>query len=64
MLKKERDSRKVRAVNAVCHSRVNSIVKSHVYVGGTSGCDIQSMIPVRNISLRKHQRIVLKGDGR
>ena len=61
---KERDSQKVRAVNAVCHSRVNSIVKIHVYGGGTSGGDIQSIIPVRNISLRKDQRIVLKGDGR
>ena len=61
---KERDSQKARAVNEVRHSRVNSIVKIHVYVGGTSGGDIQSTIPIRNISLRKHQRIVLKGDGR
>ena len=60
----ECDSQKARAVNAVCHSRVNSIVKIHVYVGGISGSDIQSTIPIRNISLRKHQRIVLKGDGR
>lgn len=57
----ERDSQKARAGNAVCHSHVNSIVKINIYVDGTSGGDIQSMIPVRKISSRKHQRIVLEG---
>jgi len=39
----ERDIQEARAVNAACHS---CVVKINVYVGGTSGGDIQSMIPV------------------
>jgi hypothetical protein len=46
----EGDSQKATAVKAVCHSRINSVVKINIYVGGTSGGDVESMIPVREIS--------------
>ena len=42
----ERDSQKARAVTLVFHSHVNSVVKINIYVGGTSGGDVESMIPV------------------
>ena len=57
-------SQKARAVNLVFHSGINSVVKINVYVGGPSGGNVESMVPVRKISLRKHQRIVLDGGGR
>ena len=55
---------KKRAVNLVFHSRGNGVVKINIYVGGTSGGDVESMIPVREISSRKYQRVVLEGGGR
>ena len=54
----EHDNQKARAVNLVFHSRGNE------YVGGTSGGDVESMIPVREINSRKHQRVVLEAGGR
>jgi hypothetical protein len=46
----ERDSQKARAVNLVFHSRINSVVKINIYVSGTGGGDVESMIPVGKIS--------------
>ena len=60
----KRCSQKARAVHLVFHLRINSVVEINIYVGGTSGGDIESMIPVREISMRKHQRVVLEGGGR
>ena len=61
----ERDNQKAGAVNLVFHSHVNGVVKINIYVGGTSGGgDVKSMIPVREISSQKHQRVVLEGGGR
>ena len=42
----ERDNQKARAVILVFHSRGNGVVKINIYVGGTSGGDVEPMIPV------------------